>query len=191
MLRKIGIRLYSEIAGKAVVWAYPRDDAPENEDSPLYEVPTYKMIATGTDERSRDMKREFEVIRFGVHQKTTKDTPSVVGLSKEQEYVIKKWLPHYAVHSAESEERGAWQVYNDFLVHDGPDDPLDKKEPFASIGCVEICGSKGFTQFNDFLISISGATAVSPEKKLIEIADNGIITMYFDAAIRPKLKPIK
>lgn len=191
MLRSINIRIVNEIVGKAVVWGYPRDDVPQKDIGPLYEVPTYRMVVTGTDERSKPAKREFEVIRFGVYQQTTKHKPSVVGLAKEQEYVIKKWLPTYSVHSAESEERGAWQVYKDWLIHDGPDDPSNKDDPYASIGCVEVCGPRAFIKLNEYLISLSGSTAVSPAQQLAEIGDKGIMKVHYEGATRPALKEIK
>lgn len=191
MLRKIDIFISGEIMGKAIVWGYPRDDAREDDIGPLYEVPTYKMVIRGSDDKGKEMKREFEVIRFGVHQKTTKHKPSVVGLAKEQQHVIKAWLPDYSVHSAESEERGAWKVIDDFLIHDGPDNPQDKDDPYASIGCVEVCGERGFIVLNEYLVSLSGSTAVSQQQKLSEMGNSGTMTARYEGTVRPPLKLAK
>lgn len=56
-------------------------------------------------------------------------------------------------------EAGAWQVYGNFLIHDGPDNKTDGAEPYATIGCIEVWGGpQGFVGFNSFLmISLSGS----------------------------------
>jgi hypothetical protein len=136
-------------------------------------------------------KRDFEAIRFGIQQKTTKDRATVVGLAHKQTHVVRTWLPNYSVHSARSEERGAWQVIGDFLIHDGPDNPLDADDPYASIGCVELCGARGFIAFNEYLVSLSGATAPGIPEKLAEIGDRGVLTVHYAAAVRPALKLFK
>lgn len=80
----------------------------------------------------------------------------MVGLADHQTHIIKAWLPNYRVHSARSQENRAWQVYGNFLIHDGPDNPT---ELFATIGCVEVMGYRGFVKFNDLIISLSGPKA--------------------------------
>ena len=191
MVRPITIEVTEEKSGVAVVWGYPRDDVPEDDIGPLYEIPTYKMIVRGSLDDGKPSKREFEVIRFGVQQKTTKHQPQVVGLANDQTHAVKKWLPHYSVQSASSEEVGAWQVFGDFLIHDGPDDPLDRRSPFASIGCVELCGSRGFTVFNEHLVLLSGSKVPGQQDKLKEIGDSGTLEVHYLAASRPALKLLK
>jgi hypothetical protein len=125
------------------------------------------------------------VFRFGVQAKTS-DTATVVGLAEQQSHVIKAWLPDYRVHSARSLEKGAWQVYGNFLIHDGPDNPLT--EIYASIGCIEICnGPEGFNQFNDYLISLSGAAGGGRDEKLSQIGKSGKMTITYLKATRPPL----
>ena len=105
-------------------------------------------------------------------------------MADQQTHTIKAWLPHYTVHSAHSREKGAWQVYNNFLIHDGPDDP--KKEIYASIGCIEICnGPQGFDRFNDLIISLSGSKKQNRASQLQEIGAAKIITITYQKAIRP------
>jgi len=60
---------------------------------------------SGADLKTRD----FEAIRFGVMKKGAASA-RVVGLSDQQTHTIKLWLPDYTVHSANSPEKGAWQV---------------------------------------------------------------------------------
>jgi hypothetical protein len=47
----------------------------------------------------------------------------------------------------------AWQVFGNFLTHDGPD---NAPELFASIGYVEVMGPQGFVRFNNLIIALSG-----------------------------------
>jgi len=98
--------------------------------------------------------------------------PRVVRLADQQTHLIKSWLPTYDAHSARSTERGTWQVYGNFLVHDGPDKPLD--QTYASIGCVEICnGPKGFDLFNDTIILLANPSATRRDSQLLEIGRSG------------------
>lgn len=188
-MRQITINVTDKAVGSAVVWGYPRDDVPPEDIGPLYEVPTFKIIVRGTFDDGIPAKREFEAIRFGVQQKTTRHRPAVVGLAHEQTHVVQAWDPTYGPHSARSDERGAWQVIGeDFLIHDGPDDPLARENPYASIGCVELCGPRGFTVFNEYLVSLSGTTKSGLQDKLAEIGDSRILRVHYAAAVRPPLK---
>ena len=147
-------------------------------------IPTYDLEVSGTDSAGKAVSTTYEVLRFGLHCPTKKSSPATVGLASEQVHVIKAWLPHYSVHSARSLEVGAWQVYDNFLIHDGPDDPLT--EVYASIGCLEICGApRGFDGFNDLLISLSGPKATARSAQLAEIGKSRNITIKYEKSTRP------
>jgi len=104
--------------------------------------------------------------------------------------VIKAWLPNYTVHSAASLEAGAWQVYQNFLIHDGPDDPAN--EVYATIGCIEICGQpQGFDTFNNFLIGLSGPKAKDRAAQLAEIGAARNLTITYLKAPRPVATPAR
>jgi hypothetical protein len=171
--------------GQARTWAYP-----EGAGHGLFWIPTYNLKVAGKDKDGKAVERDFEVIRFGVHCPSKKTKPSVVGLAKEQTHVINAWLPDYSVHSALSLEQGAWQVFKSFLIHDGPDDPIN--EVYASIGCVEICnGPKGFDTFNNFLIQLSGPKASTRESQLAEIGRARNMSIKYLKARRPLLVKAK
>jgi hypothetical protein len=182
-LRKIRMNVGNKSIGTAITWAYPSGDP----DKETFKIPTYALEVKGTNDAGRSVMKRFEAFRFGVQQKTSRSKPRVVGLSKNQTHPIKTWIPSYSVHSAASRERGAWKIYGNFLIHDGPDDP--KVEVYASIGCVEICnGPQGFDKFNDFLISLSGASAATRAKKLVQIGKAKNMSISFTQATRPPLK---
>jgi hypothetical protein len=179
-VRKINLSVGNKPIGTAITYPYPEDDGV------VYDIPTYELTVSGTDDAGAAQTRSFEVFRFGVHRPTAKSSAHVVGLASEQTHTIKAWLPKYTVHSADSKEIGAWQVYDGFLIHDGPDDP--KTELYASIGCVEICnGPEGFVKFNDFIISLSGSTKKSRGDKLAEIGSSGKMVIHYAKAARPAL----
>lgn len=164
----------------AKTWSYPEDDGN------IYKIPTYELIVEGTDGAGNAQKKTFEVFRFGVYRPTKKSAAKVVGLADKQTHKIKAWLPNYTVHSASSPEKGAWKVYDSFLIHDGPDDP--KTELYASIGCIEICqGPSGFVAFNDFIISLSGSAKATKGEKLAEIGSSGKMVITYEKASRPPL----
>ena len=183
-MRKIKIVVGNIKIGHALTWAYPAGD-PFSE---IYIIPTYQVTVSGIDDKGLKKTRKFEALRFGVQKKTQSAAAKVVGLSDTQTHAIKSWIPSYSVHSASSKEDGAWQVYNNFLIHDGPDHPMSKRSVYASIGCIEICGGpQGFADFNDFIIALSGASSKSRAQKLVEIGKGKNITISYLAAAKPRL----
>jgi len=179
-MRQINMLVGSNKIGTALTWAYPNGQS-----LGVYTIPTYSLTVTGTMDSGKKTKKDFEILRFGIQGKTAKSA-RVVGLADAQKHTIKAWLPHYTVHSARSLEKGAWQVYGNFLIHDGPDDP--KREVYASIGCLEICnGPQGFDKFNDFIVGLSGSTQLTKRAKLKEIGKSRIIKIAYKKATRPPL----
>jgi len=184
-MRKVKIVVGNVKIGQALTWAYPAGDP----SSKVYIIPTYQVTVSGTDDKGVKKSRQFEAMRFGVQKKTKSSADRVVGLSDTQTHIIKSWIPTYTVHSSSSRENGAWQVYGNFLIHDGPDKLMSERNIYASIGCVEIGGGpQGFVTFNDFIIELSGATAKTRAQKLVEIGKARNITINYLAAPRPKLQ---
>ncbi len=180
-MNRVDIRVGATAIGHAKTWAYPDGRPTEH-----YRIPTYKVSVSARSSTRKLLKKDFEAFRFGV-QKDGRIGPRVVGLANQQSHIIKAWLPNYSVHSARSTERGAWKVYGNFLVHDGPDQPLS--QVYASIGCVEICnGPKGFNIFNDYIISLANPRATTRDKQLLEIGKSGKLVITYDPAKRPPLK---
>lgn len=162
-----------------VTWAYPNGQALGH-----FRTPVYHMTVAGTNAKGAASKRTFEVLRFGVMCEDG-TTAHMVGLADDQPHRIKSWIPTYVVHSAHSKENGAWHVYGNFLIHDGPD---NAKEIFATIGCIEVMGASGFSHFNDYLIALSGASGSTREQKLVALGRSGMMTIHYLRATRPALK---
>jgi len=178
-MRAVKIVVGGVPTGQQRTWAYPSGFALGQ-----FQVPVYPCFVTGTDAKGQAVRERFDVLRFGVQSKDGKSA-AVVGLADFQSHVIKAWLPHYRVHSASSPEDGAWQVYGNFLIHDGPDSP---SELFASIGCIEIMGKQGFVKFNDLIISLAGPSAADRARQLAEIGNSTKMMITYEAAKRPELK---
>lgn len=164
----------------AYTWAYP-----EGEALGLFITPVYQIEIHGKRADGKPVSKFYEALRFGVHC-TDGKTAQVVGLAKYQQHRIKSWIPTYTVHSAVSTENGAWQVYKNFLIHDGPDDL--KTEVYATIGCIEIVGTQGFTRFNDHIIELSGPKAATRDEQLVEIGNARNIVITYHEAARPPLR---
>jgi hypothetical protein len=160
-------------------WAYPQGKALGD-----FLIPVYDCLVEGTDAGGKSVQERFDVLRFGVKCDDGK-TASVVGLADQQSHTIKAWIPTYKVHSASSAEDGAWQVYDNFLIHDGPDNASDL---FATVGCIEVIGPRAFIQFNDLVIALSGATGADKNAQLKQIADSGKLSITYAKASRPPLK---
>lgn len=180
-IRNIKLTVGGTVIGHAQTWSYPESDGK------VYLIPTYQFTVEGKTDDGSAQTMKYEVFRFGVMRKTKTAKPTVVGLADYQTHKIKAWLPDYSVHSASSEEMGAWQVYGNFLIHDGPDDP--EKELYASIGCVEVCrGPAGFDKLNDFIIQLSGSKKSTRAEKLREIGFSGKMSITYIKAARPSLQ---
>ena len=177
-MKTITLSVGSKPIGKALTWAYPY-----GQKFGTFIIPTYELTVSGTNKAGKVASQVFEVLRFGI--KCEKGgSPTVVGLADQQTHIIKAWIPTYTVHSASSVEMGAWQVYDNFLIHDGPDDP--KSEVYASVGCIEICnGPQGFDKFNDFIISLSGTTKSTRSAQLLEIGQSKKMVITYQRAVRP------
>lgn len=192
-LRKIKL-VVGNIPGRTILTRpYPVDDGK------FYELPTYTIKASGTDENGTPREQSWEVFRFGIYNNDggephyTSRGLFVAGLAEAQRYTIGKYDPTYKVHSAVSMETGAWQVKDGFLIHDGPDIPATATNPiesgvYASIGCIEVCGTRaGFDRFNTIIRLLSGSLKKGTEA-LIEIGAAKIIEIEYLAAARPPLK---
>jgi hypothetical protein len=178
-MRSVTLRVSGKPKGSGRTWAYPNGQA-----LGYFKISVYEITVAGTATDGQASTTKFDVFRFGVHCLDGK-TASVVGLAEHQVHVIKAWLPTYKVHSARSTEDGAWQVYGNFLVHDGPDSAA---EVFATIGCIEIMGPSGFVKFNDLIISLAGPSAKTRDEQLLEIGKSGKISIIYESAERPALQ---
>lgn len=178
-MRSIKIRIGGVAIGEQKTWAYPA-----GQKLGLFRVPVYDCTVAGIDDTGKLRSEKFPVMRFGVQCKDGRSA-TVVGLAEQQTHTIKSWIPTYMVHSATSTENGAWQVYGNFLIHDGPDSPL---ELFATIGCIEVMGPRGFQRFNDLVVSLSGAAGPTRERQLSQIGSSGRMSITYERASRPTLK---
>ena len=165
--------------GNGKTWAYPA-----GESLGTFIVPIYNLDMIGTDENNNKIKFSYSVYRFGMHCSDGK-TAKVVGLAEKQEHVIKSWIPTYSVHSSTSIEDGAWQVYDNFLIHDGPDNPNSNSGLYASIGCIEILGKNKFNDFNDKIIQLAAPQFKSRTQNLISIAATKSLKIRYEKADRP------
>jgi RHS repeat-associated protein len=162
-LEKVTLTVSGVTSGNyALSWAYPDGDP-----SIVYKTPLYKLTVSS----SLGPSQTFEVIRFGPRNKNGK--LSVAGLADAQTHEL-EWFPGYTLHSTNSAENGAWIVYGNFLLHDGPD---DFNEAFGTAGCLEVVGKEGFSKLKDAVLKLSGEAC---------LCDVDAIIIY-KAAKRPPL----
>ena len=174
-LRGIQMTVGNVPIGTAVTFDYP-----DMNNQTQYLIPTYSLDVKGTDASGRRISKSFEVIRFGVNTLRNGNI-AMVGLANAQSYRIQNWISTYSVHSASSTETGAWQVNGNYLIHDGPDNPMS--EMYATAGCIEVCGGpNGFVTFNNFLLSLSGASSLS------QLGSSGTMSIKYLPATRPPIR---
>jgi hypothetical protein len=179
-MRPVALTVGGTPVGESKTWPYPKGDHHD-----YYLIPVYEMTVEGTDNGGKAAKETIKVLRFGVQSEDGK-TAKIVGLAEKQTHVIKARDPTYPVHSASSGENGGWQVFDNYLIHDGPDGPDD--EVFATIGCIEIMGLQGFTKFNDLLIRLVNPPGANRSQKLAAIGGSRMMTITYLPAVRPSLK---
>jgi len=166
--RKVSVRVTSEIKrSNALVRSYPTQDEEHH-----FQVPTYRMVVTGTDHQGRALTQDFEVIRYGVALgKTgtkTYETPAVVGLSEQKDYDVYAWK------SKPPHKLEAYRFHNGHLLHIGAVDPT--KTAYGAIGCIEITGQNihgehHWELFKAYLRELSGLNqeADIAKQKLIQV----------------------
>ena len=188
-LRNVLVTVTGEIVGTARTFSYPFSNSNDPSKMIRYEVPVYKVIVSGTDDEGNKVSKEYRALRFGVKNSKygeVKDS-RVVGLEEEETFEKVPWDDSYKPHSFESNEKGAWVVDGDYLIHDGPDEGFLG----ASNGCVEPLGKNKFNEFNDDIIRMSGSKAPTRSAQLKEIGKKGALTVKYEKASKPSLKVFK
>lgn len=161
MSKKVIVTVTSQVTGN--MWALsPYNPQQGVIGAPEYLVPTYKLKVVGE-------ARDFQVIRFGIKRTNVSPPPETrlcdVGLFKENTYTG-TWLPTYRVHSGSGSLPGAWQLYGNFLIHEGSPDPNDA---WGTYGCIEVVGRNEWRRYLRTITRIGEAqlNQISKQKNLI------------------------
>lgn len=148
--RKLTLTLDGKPNGNyAYTWDYPDGEFTNHYKTPLYTLRISNGIHT----------KAFQVIRFGPRY-VRNEGYSVAGLADHQTHSL-TWYPEYKLHSTDTAENGAWIVYGNFLIHDGPDtnNPNRADSMIGTAGCLEVFGPNGFSNFNRVLRELGGVTS--------------------------------
>ena len=178
-VRELKLTVGNTAGDEALMKSYKVDDGKD------YLIPTYKMTVSGKDDAGNPASKEFKVIRYGIKCETAGGRVYVVGLSDDQSYTIKQWIPDY---SPDTNELGAWRVKDNYLVHDGPNNIANDR--FGAVGCIEVCGTGQFDALNEYLISVSGlaTSTMTRGEKLATIAASHKLSIHYLQATPPPLK---
>lgn len=147
-IRKVKIVITNNKVGEGLVRAYPQSNNKE------YIVPLYDCYIEGKMENGTTKKEYFSVIRFGVQRDESKNiAPKVVGLKDKQTHIL-NWVNYMG---------GSWQVYGNWLIHEGAENP--SVEAWGALGCIEVTGKGEWSRFNNVIRSLSGETSLSDISK--------------------------
>lgn len=167
-LRDVTITITDEIIGTATLHAYPYD----RKKHPLFEVPTYKMIVSGTDNNGNIQSFEYEVVRFGVKVQSPGGAPYIQG-APAGSYTSSYYKSNFIGNT------GAFNIIGPYFIHAGN---LNTSS-MGNNGCISLCGwSKSWNGFTQNLISLSGTS----DFKLM--SSSGIIKINIAIATTPQLK---
>jgi hypothetical protein len=162
MANEVTITVTSKIIGRK--WALsPYNPTDGVIGAPEYLVPTYIMKVSG-------VSSHFKVIRFGIKRTNLNPPPKTricdVGLFKNNIYTA-TWIPTYTVHSGPGSVPGAWQIYKNFLIHEGSSNPSDA---WGTYGCVEVVGAGEWSRFIKSVKKTGGAeNIILSKQKLVKI----------------------
>ncbi len=165
MPRSVTVLASSLMVGSGVVVPYSHGRGRVN--SIRYRVPLYRMNLSGLDSAGNGQVLEFSVIRFGVVD--TDGTHHVVGLADRQEHVL-RWVSYMG---------GSWQIYGNFLIHDGADDPAQMA--YGAIGCIEVTGVNAWPRFLESIRMLAG---LRDEQ---QISRSGCLRIKIEGTTRPPL----
>lgn len=135
-----------------------------------YRVPMYVVVVQGGS--------EYWALRFGLvnhgEKAPRKERQCDAGLTSARS-VQPPWIGTYSPHSFTLPGRkGAWQIQQDFLIHQG----TDGKSIGGALGCIEICGPQ---RWDTFLAEIERLAGVPCE----EIGKQRLLTVNIEAAAAP------
>jgi RHS repeat-associated protein len=172
-IRPVTVTITDQIVRTATLVSYPDGARGDRSLSQLYEVPTYRVTVSGTDNDGVEQLFEFEALRFGIQENAAQGiAPRVVGLSRAQTHIL-RW------NRITTMDAMAWRVTRGWFIHEGPRDPATSR--FGSIGCIEICGAGQWTAFNDAIRGLAGST------NLGAIGQSGRLQAVYQAATPPPL----
>ncbi|MDP4180281.1 MAG: hypothetical protein Q8942_04220 [Bacillota bacterium] len=150
-----------------------------------YKIPIYRMYLEGTTDDNSQAKIPYRVIRFGVVREKSFEDPSMCGLQKANEYIIKEWTEE-AIRLPNNRWLPGWRIYGGHFIHAGPAAPNRVpgaiNELASSIGCIEII-NRNFSDFQDATLMLSGAKSYKILGKL------GKFTLKIEQADLPPLLP--
>ncbi len=165
------------------------------EDGKYYQVPVYGMSVEGADADGNPLSDDFSVIRFmpGYNPSSNLDdrygernTVGMVGLADAQSHVITQYKPEYELHGAEApSDNGALVVTGTHYLHDGPD---NDEEVFGAYGCLEVFGTRGFSDLKETIKEFAGGYSdVDTESFISTLCSKSKLRIELKSTTRPSL----
>ena len=153
------------------------------------------MSVEGTDADGNPLSDDFSVIRFmpgynpssnGDERYEVRNTVGMVGLADAQSYVITRYKPEYELHGAEApSDNGALVVTGTYYLHDGPD---NDEEVFGAYGCLEVFGTRGFSDLKETIKEFAGGCFdVDTESFISTLCSQSKLRIELKSTTRPGL----
>jgi hypothetical protein len=172
--------------------SYPDEQMDVNGFYPLYQVPLYKILVTGTDASDNKIQFEFKAPRFMPYfnnpQRPTPHYKAIgwvnAGLSSARTVTVSQFKPNYAVQNRYSPGRGAIVIKDAFYIHAGPASLQDVG--FGSAGCIEIIGN--YDSFKKSIADLSGLSTGSPDIIIQQLVNLRKLIITIRSAVVPNIK---
>ncbi len=160
----------------------------------LYDVPIYELLVKGRNNNGEYIESSFECLRFMPYLPEPVGDPELVKMEIPLDSMVTVngslgiypsiYDETYRVHSNSSAENGGIVLYNNYLIHDGPDDDEDI---FGGAGCVEICGKNGYSSLIETLMGLTGSTSSDRKTNLESIMNHQKLLVLIEDAETPEL----
>lgn len=144
-----------------------------------YKVPLYRVKLTST---ARPGEEKWTcALRFLPVKNNINDIPFMSGLMDAQSYFEPTYDPIYTPHNTQGLDIGGFSLYDNFLVHAGPDSVTDYG--VGGKGCVEVVS---FDQFKLDIVHMCGKHPSDlPDKTMAYLCGKKRLHIVIEAANKP------
>lgn len=193
--RDVTIHITSDVVGSFTgAKSYPYAQYREDGTILLYDVPIYRMWVKGRNSAGEYVEHAFKCLRFMPVLRKNEEIPTMKQLNMTSDKITnidgssgiypEIYDSTYPVHSNNNSENGGIVLFDDYLIHDGPDDNDDL---FGGAGCIEMYGQDGLSNLISTIMGLTGSDSSDRKTNLESIMNHQKLLVLIDSAETPRL----
>lgn len=151
-----------------------------------YKVPVYRVKVTGSARPGEE--RWFSALRFLPSKRSSGEAVFMSGLADAQQYLTPTFDPEYNPHNTPGMDDGAFCLYDNFLVHAGPDTVDENDYGIGGLGCVAVVK---FVQFMASIAYMCGKHPSDlPKNTMSYLCKRDRVQIFIEQATKPPVVEI-